>query len=168
MSENKKQPKCGFAVRKTYEGQSNFDKYFIDREIVQTVIKTGEGENDFVIKNKVIETKRDIVQVIQADACNAGIDAFLSLYDKTGISLPAVQVQGVTDYSQCGDNLADALDISKKATKQYQKIDPLLKAGRSLEEFINGITDEEVKKYCMAKAGLNIEKKPVEKKGDDK
>lgn len=165
-----KGPKYGFAVRKTYTSDIVWDKYYIDREIVQVVKKTGEGETDFVIENKVIETKRDIAQVIAADACNAGIDSYLALYEQSGLPLPPVTVSDeIADFSEAGENLAEAIDIGKTVQKAFNNLDPELKAGRSIEGFINSITDEEVKKYCLAKAGIkDVVPDTAEKKGDDK
>lgn len=164
---------CGFACRHTYEGEKNFDKYYIDRTVKQVVVKTGDGDEDFVIKNKVIETKRDIVQTIQADACNAGIDAYLEYYRKTGEELPQVSVSDtVVDTTKMPDNLADTIKLQKEAEAVFNNLSPELKgSSKNLGEFLASLSPTSIRDFINKEVSARFPKKEVKtdekKEGDE-
>lgn len=142
---------AGFGVRKTYKGQGNWDKYYIDYIVKDVVVKTGDGEEDFSIEKKIIESKRDIRQTIQADAQNAGIVAYLKQTALTG-EIPNIHVSDeIQDFSKMPDNLADALKVADKTKEAFNSIDPALRGNSSIVEFLQSITPEKLKKYIGEK-----------------
>lgn len=141
-------PKCGFGVLKTFEGEKNFDKYYIDREVKKVARKTGEGPEDYVIEDKVIENKRDIKQTIMASLGDAGIDAYLAPYLKTNTEVPGAVVDDtIQDFSQMPENLAEAAALGENAKALYSKLDPKLTGGLSMEDFLNTLTPEKLEAY---------------------
>lgn len=133
----------GALAARKFEGQKDFDKYYIDREIKQVVRKTGEGEDDYIIVNKVIETKRDIDKVIQAQAADVGIEAFMRNYEVTGESMPDVKVgDDVQDFTDMPDSLADAVLLGEKSRKLFDSLPKELRGKMGYEEFISSFTNE--------------------------
>lgn len=141
--------------------QKDFDKYYVERTIKQVVKKTGDGEDDFIIIEKEIENKKDIAEVINAQAGDAGIEAYLKPYLMTGEQLPAVQVSDdVQDFSNMPDNLADAIAVGDAAKKAFSKLDSKLTKGMSYEDFITSITQKGLEEYFQSLAKKEI--KPQE------
>lgn len=130
------------AARK-FEGQKDFDKYYIDRTVKQVVKKTGEGEDDFILVEKVIETKRDISKVINAQAGDVGIEAYLKNYELSGEPIPDVNVgDEVQDFTNMPDSLAEAILLGEKSRKLYDSLPSELKGKMGIEEFVSSFTNE--------------------------
>lgn len=140
-----------FTVLKSFEGQKDFDKYYIDRVIKQVVQKTGDGEDDFILVDKVVETKRDIAQVINAQADEVGVDAYLRPYLASGEQIPAVQVSdNISDFTQFPETLAEVAAVGELARANFNKLDPKLTKGKSYEEFITSMTQEAFTEYLKS------------------
>lgn len=132
-----------FCFLKAYEGQKNFDKFYINRQIKQVVQKTGEGDEDFIIVQKEVDEKIDIVQSIQSQACDAGIDAFLKPYLSSNEPVPGVAVSNeVNDFTKYPETLADAIAIGEKAKVAFASLDPNLTKGQDFETFIKNMTQD--------------------------
>lgn len=130
------------AARK-FEGQGNFDKYYIDRTVKQVVKKTGEGEDDYILVDKVIETKRDIDKVIQAQASDVGIEAYLKNYQIQGEEVPDVVVtDDIQDFTEMPESLADAVLFGERSRKLFDSLPKELKGKMGYEEFISSFTNE--------------------------
>lgn len=157
--------KFGPSCVKCFEGVKNFDKYYIDRVVKQVVRKVGEGEDDYIIEDKVIETKRDIAKEINAQIGEAGIDAYLKEYEMAGVdpmeSFASVSKE-VYDFSEMPDNLADAALLGDRAKEAYASLPSELKKGLSYEKFITTFTQEKLDEYI--KSLLPPVEEPKEKK----
>lgn len=151
----------GPACARSFEGRKDFDKYYIDREIKQVVKKTGEGEEDFIIVNKVIETKRDIDKYINAQASDVGIEAYLRNYEVTGEPMPDVKVgEEVQDFTNMPGSLAEAALLGEKSRKLFDSLPSDLKGKMNYEEFMTSFTNE------MFDAFIEKMKSKVEEKKD--
>lgn len=154
-----------YNVARKFDGEKDFDKYYIDRVVKQVVNITGEGEDDYIIVDKVIETKRDIAQVINAQADDVGVDAYMRPYLQSGESIPAVKVEEkVQDFTQMPETLADAVAIGERAKAAFKTLDPKLTKGKSYEEFILSMTQEAFSEYIKS----FIPKKEETQTGKDK
>lgn len=158
-------PNCGFACRHTTPGQGNWETSYVDREIKPVVKKTGEGEEDYVIINKVVETKRSVKDTIESQADDAGLEAYMKTYEMSGEVPPQVVVHdGVDDYSQMPESMAEAAAIGEQAQQAFKQLDPELTKGLSLGEFLGFITNEKVKDFYKSK---EEKLKKVEEKVDE-
>ena len=130
------------AARK-FEGQKDFDKYYIDITIKQVVKKTGDGEDDFILVDKEIITKRDISKTINAQASDVGIEAYLRNYEISGEPIPEVNVtDDVQDFTGMPGSLADAILLGENSRKKFASLPSDLKGKMSYEEFMASFTQE--------------------------
>lgn len=141
----------GPSVARKFEGQKDFDKYYIDRVVKQVVKKTGEGEDDFILADKVIETKRDIAKEIHAQAGDAGIDAYIRQYEVMGEPIPDVKVtEDVQDFTNMPGSLADAVLLGETSRKLYDSLPSELKGKMSMDEFISSFTQEKFDSFIAS------------------
>lgn len=138
----------GPSVARSFEGQKDFDKYYIDREIKQVVKKTGEGEEDFIVIDKVVEHKRDIEQYINSQAADVGIEAYMRQYEMTGESIPDVVVgDDIQDFTEMPESLAEAVLLGEKSRKLFDSLPSELKGKMDYNEFMTSFTNEMFDKF---------------------
>lgn len=161
--------KFGAACVRSFEGQKDFDQYYVDRVIKQVAKKVGPGEEDFIIEDKVIETKRDIEKVINAQADQAGIGAFMKYYEVIGEAPPSVVVTDkVQDFTGFPEDLAGASDVGMNAMAAFKKLPKELTKGQSFEEFVGSMDQKRFNmfmKSVMPKEKVEQAPKPVEEGG---
>lgn len=144
--------KCGFAVKKTFKGRSDFDKYYDDVTIHDVVKKTGEGETDYIVEVKEVHEKRDIAQTINSQNGEVGIDAYLRRLQLEGAELGKVNVSDqVVDLSNAPEDLAEAIVRSEAAKEAYSKLDPELTQNMAIEDFLKSINQEKLDAYYKSK-----------------
>lgn len=146
----------GPSCARKFEGKKDFDKYYIDRVVKQVVKKTGEGEDDYILVDKVIESKRDIQAVIQAQVPDVGIEAYMKPYLMAGEEIPDVSVtDDIQDFTAMPDNLADAIMLGEESRKKFDALPSDLKGKMSYEEFMTNFSqtmfDEFVEKMLPPK-----------------
>ena len=151
---------------RSFEGQKDFDKFYIDRVVKQVVKRTGDGEDDFILVDKVIETKRDIAKEIHAQAGEAGIDAYLKNFEMAGIS-PIDSFGGVSDEiideTQMPQTLADAQLLAKRTGDLFASLPREVVGRMTYEEFISSFTQEKFDEYIRS---LTPPVKEEEKEGE--
>lgn len=153
----------GAGCYRSFEGQKDFDKYYIDRVVKQVVKKTGEGEDDFILVDKVIETKRDIAKEIHAQSGDAGIDAYIRQYELIGEPIPDVVVgEDVQDFTEMPETLADAVLLGERSRKLFASLPKDLVGKMSYDEFISNFTQEKFDAYISSL----MPPKEEEKKGE--
>lgn len=144
--------------------QKDFDEFYIDYEIKDIVKKVGDGEEDFVITQKIIEHKRDIVQEINSQADSVGVYNLIKRVALTGDESlypePMPKTGVVSDYTNVPDNLLDADLMAKQRLNDFNNLPDSLKKGRSFEEFMTSFNQEEFNAWLSSI-------KPVEKKEGD-
>jgi hypothetical protein len=145
--------------------QDNFDEFYVDYEIKQVVKKVGDGEEDFIIEDKVIEHKRDIKQEINAQADDVGVYNLMKRVALTGddslMPEPMPKTGVTSDYTNVPDNLLDADLMAKQRIAEFDSLPDALKKGRSFEEFMSSFTQDEFSAWLSSLA-------PVDKKEGDK
>lgn len=129
-----------------------FEKDYTDIEIVDYVEKTGEGENDFVIKKKVVETKRPIVEVVNADAESVGVYNIIKQVVRSGDTslLPADDGKCKVDFVGAPENLMELKQMGVDAEKNFASLPDELKGGLDLTAFVNSITQEKFDQFLKA------------------
>ena len=153
----------GPGCARKFEGEKDFDKYYIDRVVKQVVKKTGEGEDDFILVNKVIETKRDIAKEIHAQAGDAGIEAYMRQYEIMGEPIPDVKVSDdIQDFTGMPETLADAVLLGENSRKMFASLPKDLVGKMSYEEFISNFSQENFDAYIASLTPPKVE----EKKGE--
>ena len=143
--------------------QDKFDEFYIDYEIKQVVKKIGEGEEDFIVEDKIIEHKRDIVQEINAQADQVGVYNLMKRIamtkDDSLMPEPMPKTGVTSDFTNVPDNLLDADLMAKERIKQFNALPDSLKKGRSFEEFVNTFNQDEFNVWLKSM-------QPVKKDGD--
>lgn len=131
-----------FALRSVpVVGLTGFDTDYIDYDLVDYVEKIGKGENDFVVKTKVVKRKTNIQDLIQSQSCQVGVKNMMK-----SIGLPAgavIDPDVVEDYSNAPDNAADMMLLKKDCVSKFKELPSELINGRSLQDFVNSLTQEE-------------------------
>lgn len=149
----------GFGVRKTYEGQKDFDTCYKEITIKQRVKKVADGDNDFVIEEYEEVKEVPIREVIDAQVDEVGIEAYLRPYQLAGVSLPDVEVgEDVMDVSQFPEDPADAMKVGDVMMQNFYNLDPALRGdAKTPEEFLANLTQEKFEAYLKSKVP-NVEK----------
>lgn len=149
---------CGFGVRKTYEGQKDFDQCYKESTIKQRVKKIGDGENDFIIEEYEEIKEIPIREVIDAQVDEVGIEAYIRPYQLAGVSLPDVEVlDDVQDFTQFPEDPADAAKVGDAMMKNFYSLDPALRGdAKTPEEFLANLTQEKFESWLSSKT--NVEK----------
>lgn len=162
---------CGAGCVRSFDGQKDFDKFYIDRVIKQVVKKTGDGEDDYILVEKIIESKRDIAKEIHSQSGDVGIDSYLKSFELTGES-PIESFKGVSseivDYTKMPDNLADAQLLASKTGDLFASLPKDIVGRMSYEEFIQSFTQEKFDAYIKSLTPPVDEKKVEEKKDGEK
>lgn len=171
IQDNQKKLKSPFIAgfwQHDIEAQGNWDEDYITYELKDTVVKTGEGEEDFVIQTKIIEHRDNIAEVIAKDADSVGVANLIQRVLRTGdesLMPPPLGTDGrLDDGTRCPDNLLDAVNMAEDAYKVYESLPEEIRKGRDLEQFANSFTAQEFIDFLTAQ-----QKKvdPQEKKDGD-
>lgn len=141
--------------RQSAVGETNWDTDYIDYEIKQKVVKTGEGDYDFVVVDEVIEHKRSIDASIQAYANEVGVEAMLNRVALTGDesileTLKAGNEGRVDDFTNFPGDLMEYQHRMVSAEEVFNSLDPKLTQGRTFAEFCEGISKEELDAYILS------------------
>lgn len=137
-----------FTPRPCPKGVKDFDKYYITYEVKKVLKKVGEGEDDYVLEDKIITHKDLIRSVIDAQADEVGVYNIIERAIRTGDAslLKSAQVHvsdEILDITGAPADLAEGLHMSEASQKAYASLDPALTKGRTLEQFILTITPDE-------------------------
>lgn len=147
---------CGFAVRKNYEGQKDFDQTYKEITIKKRVKKIGDGDEDFIIEEFEEVNETPIKDVLAAQMDSVGIEAYMRPYLMAGQELPDIQVgEGIQDFTQFPEEPADVMKVGDEMMSTFNNLDPALRGdAKSVEEFLAGLTDEKLKNYLLSKVNV--------------
>lgn len=171
MSEKKIQERkvfSPFITRINAPKKSDFDKYYIDREVKQVFKATGqkdENGNDLgVAVQVVIDKKIDIHELLESQRDTVGVDAYIKALTLQGENIndysTFVEQENIQDFSQMPDTLADAMMLGDNAKRAFDKMDPALKGNHTtIEGFLNSLTKENVEAYIKGVIEAQIPKK---------
>lgn len=158
-------------VCKPHEPRLNnikWDKYYFNVELKDRVVKTGEGDEDFVIEKKEVITKTSIKEVIDSQANDVGLDNILRKFALTGDEsiLPQnVNTDGrVLDMSGMPEDLVDAQNYFAAMKAKFDSLPADLVKGRSFDEFMSNLTQAEYDAYF---ASIRPKEKEVKKDGEE-
>lgn len=152
--EQKKAPRVkGFSNNgAVWEGQKDFDQDYISIEIVDKVVKTGEGDNDYVIQKDVLVTKTPIKEVVQADAESVGVYNIIKQVMRTGDTslLPADKGDCNVDFVGAPENLMEVKALGQQAEKMFGQLPNELTKGMDMAAFVNSMTQEQFDSFVKA------------------
>ena len=145
------------------------DNDIVDYEVHQVVKKVGEGEEDFVLEDKVVEVSRVNRQAwIAKDAGDVGI---LNIIDKVRRSgdvtlfnqIHGVIPDGLQDYTGIPDNAGDLLADLKSGADSFGALKAIF--GDISFEKLATMSIDEMNQYLAAYVKANT---PAAEKGEDK
>jgi len=155
---------CGFGVRKTYEGQKDFDTTYKEVTIKQRVKRVGDGDNDFIIEEYEEVKEVPIREVIDAQVDSVGIEAYMRPYQLAGVDIPGVEVSDdIQDFSQFPEDPADVIKIGDAMLDNFNKLPADLRGdAKTPEEFLASLTQEKfeawLKNQNVGKGNVENEK----------
>lgn len=147
-----------FGVRINAPAKSDFDKYYLEIEYKDVFKKTGvdaDGDETGVIEQKQIIKKIDIAELINSQADSVGVEAYMRALMVQGVDINELNTsvgEGVDDFTQCPDNLADTMLLGDKAKAAFDALDPALKGNHTtIEGFLGSLTQDTIDAYIKAR-----------------
>lgn len=148
------QIKAGFAVRKTYEGIKEFDQDYVEIELKKVVQKTGDGEDDFILVDKEIKHLTPIADKIASQESEVGIESYIAQCQAEHLNPRVVVSDEVNDFTNMPEDLASAASLGDAATNLFNKLDPELVGGLSIDEFLATMTIDKIKEFYATKKSV--------------
>lgn len=137
-----------------WEGQKDFDTEYKSIKIVDKVVKTGEGEDDYIIEKKVIEEFTPIQEVIDADKESVGVYNIIKQVLRTGDEslLPRDTGECNVDFVGAPENLMELQQMGQQAEQNFNKLPDDLVRDRDMATFVKNMTQEEFDAFVKAVA----------------
>lgn len=160
-----------FITRINASKKSDFDKYYIDRDVKEVFKATGQvdenGDALGVVELKIIDKKLDISEVLESQRDSVGVEAYiksLSLQGENINDFGTVVDDKINDFSEMPNTLADVMTAGDKAKEAFANMDPVLKGEHTtIEGFLNSLSQEKVDSYIKARLeALTPKKESVE------
>ena len=131
-----------------------FDTEYKTISIVDTVVKVGDGEDDFIIVKKVIEEFKPIQEVIDADADSVGVYNIIKQVMRTGDTslLPVDKGDCNVDFVGAPESLMELDKMGANAAKKFADLDPALTKGLDMKNFVETLTQEQFDAFIKAVA----------------
>lgn len=128
-----------FAIKpRSLHVQDDFDQYYLDYEVKSIAKKVGPGDEDYVIEAKVIEHKRSINEVVNAEVNDVGVEAYIRRMSLSGLDpMAPVEVSDqVIDYTKVPQTTGEMVEMANNALSAYEKLPAEIRNGMSYEEFM--------------------------------
>lgn len=159
-----------FTVRVNCSKQGNFDKYYIDREVITVFKSTGqkdeEGNDLGVAVQKVVDKKVDIQELLESQRDTVGVESYINALRLQGENIDDFNTQindKVVDVSEMPDNLAGVMLAGDKAKAAFEAMDPALKGNHTtIEGFLNSLSQEAIDSYIKGRIEALAPKKEGE------
>ena len=164
MSEKKKAEQLlsvgPFGVRINAPAKTDFDKYYDDITYKEVFKKTGQvdddGEELGVLEVKAIVKKVDISELINSQADQVGVAAYMKALAVQGDSIDnyatQVNMEKINDFSEMPDRLADVMTAGDKAKEVFANMDPALKGSHTtIEGFLNSLSKDSIDAYIKGR-----------------
>lgn len=168
MSEKTLNIASPFLARINAPAEKDFDKYYYEVEEKDVFKETGvdaDGDHTGVIEKKLIVKKIDIAELINSQADQVGVESYIKALAIQGVDINELNTavgEGVNDFSQCPDNLADTVLLGDKAKQAFEHMDPALRGEHTtIEGFLNSLTQETVDNYIKGRIEALTPKKEV-------
>lgn len=158
---------CGFAGL-IDKPKSTLTDYSQDKDIVEYqeeeyVEKTGEGDKDFVVKTRVVESSRiNRQKYIESFSDEVGIHNILRKVQATGDESLLKQRADAPfiDATQFQTSRSDLVNSVDKGIKAFDNLPSDIKKKMSMEEFVNSFGQKEFDAYIEERmAAINAAKK---------
>lgn len=156
-----------FGVRPIPEQKPvEFEDYYLSIEIYDKVVKTGEGENDFIVVKDVKYSKTPIQEVVDADKDSVGVDNIIKMVLRTGDTslLPSDKGNPDVDLVNAPEDLMQLKAMGVEAEKKFAGLDPELTKGMNMADFVKNLTQEQFDAFVKAVADRSSGK--VEEKNE--
>ena len=142
------------AFQDAYSGQTDFDTKYKSIKIVDSVKKTGEGENDFVIVKKVIVEMTPIQEVIDADKDSVGVENIIKQVLRTGDTslLPIDRGDCNVDLVGAPEDLMSLKQMGVEAEKAFGSLPEELVNGMDMKSFVGNMSQEKFDAFMKAVA----------------
>lgn len=134
--------------------QTDFDQEYVSIKIVDVAKKVGEGDEDYVIKKKVIREKQPIQEVVDADADSVGVYNIIKMVTKTGdlSLLPRDSGNGLVDTTNAPENLMELKEMGKQAEAAFNGLPQELVKGLDMKSFVETMTQDQFDAFIKAVA----------------
>lgn len=160
MSEKQLNEVCSpFLKRINAPAKKDFDKYYLDvteKEVFKATGEKDEEGHELGVSEKVLIIKKiDIAEYLESQASQVGIDHYIKNLALQGIDINELNTavgDGVVDYSNAPESLADLALSGDKAKAAFAALDPALKGSHTtIEGFLNSLTQETVDTYIKGR-----------------
>lgn len=139
-------------VQEAYPGQKDFDEYYDDIKIIDSVKKVGDGEEDYIIVKKVVHSKRKIQDVVDADKDSVGVENIIKQVLRTGDTslLPMDDGKCNVDLVGAPEDLMQLKQTAVDAEKAFKNLPPELTDGLDMASFVNNMSQEKFDAFIKA------------------
>lgn len=146
-----------------WDGQKEFDQEYKSIKIVDYAVKTGPGDEDYVIKQKVVEELTPIQEVIDADADSVGVYSIIKQVMRTGDEtlLPKDKGDCNVDLVDAPESLMELKQMGEAAEKGFKGLPGELTKGMDMKSFVDNMTQEQFDAFVKAVADRSSGKKEV-------
>lgn len=146
-----------------WEGQKDFDQNYKSIKIVDYAVKVGEGDEDYVIMQKVIEEETPIQEVIDADKESVGVYNIIKQVMRTGDDslLPKDDGNCHVDMVGAPETLMEVKNLGIQAEQNFNNLPGELTNGMDMTAFVQNLTQEQFDAFIKAIADRSSGKKEV-------
>lgn len=139
-------------VQEAYPGQKDFDEFYEDIKIIDSVKKVGDGEEDFIVIKKVVKSKRKIQDVVDADKDSVGVENIIKQVLRTGDTslLPIDDGKCNVDLVGAPEDLMQLKQTAVDAEQAFKKLPPELTDGLDMASFVNNLSQEKFDAFIKA------------------
>lgn len=124
---------------------------YIEYEIHQEKKSTGDGIDDFEVIDVEEEVKTNIVEFINSFEDQVGIDNILKRVALSGDTSLLNEKEALYADLTPYEDTAEAFKKAQALNELYDSIDPELRNGAGIKEFIENLTEEKIQAYLDKK-----------------
>lgn len=143
--------------------QKDFDQKYKSIKIIDKIVKTGEGEEDYFIDKKVIEEFTPIQDVIDQDKDNVGVENIIKQVLRTGDTslLPRDDGKCNVDLVGAPESLMELKQMGVDVEKAYKGLPEELTKGMDMKSFVDSMTQEQFNAFINAVVDRQNKKEEV-------
>lgn len=135
-------------------GQSGWDEFYIDREIIDKVVPVEGTDNEYIIVPEVKETKRSIKETIESQASDVGLDNILRKFalsgDKSILPQPCTFTDEVLDLTKLPQDNAEYFEYIHAIYEKYQSLPVELRKDLSISDFVQQVSQADIDSYLAS------------------
>lgn len=125
--------------------ETNWDTDYVSISIVDKAVKTGDGDDDFIIQKVVVEERQPIDEVVKADAESVGVYNIIKQVMRTGDTslLPIDDGKCQVDFVGAPENLMELKQMGVDAEQAFNGLPKDLTKELDMASFVNSLTQEQ-------------------------